>query len=491
MKIAIYTLGCKVNQYETQAMESHLRDKGHELVPFEKAADAYIINTCAVTAVSGHKSRQMIRQARKRNPGAVVAVCGCYAQTDPETVAALGVDLIGGSDRRMEFLADLERLMGKKIMSSTRKLDAGCTGFDPGFKGFEGGLTGFEGGLTDFEGKNATLVTVGNIMSTRTYEELPAGGLSTRTRAMLKVEDGCVNFCSYCIIPYARGPVRSLPLEKAAAEAKRLMEEGYKEIVVTGIEISSWGQDLKPSKTEGRFFCLGEAAQDNKNRPCCLADLIEAVCAAAPRCRIRLGSLEPRTVTEDFCGRVSSLHNLCPHFHLSMQSGCDGTLKRMNRKYDTARYYESVELLRKYYVNPGITTDLIVGFPGETEEEFSATLDFIRKCAFSAMHIFPYSRRPGTPADKMPGQVSKAVKEDRARRAAELAGELEAAYLQSWVGRALTVLFEEPDPDHPGFWRGHAPNYAEVRAAGDNLHNIEQTVHIYDVDREYLVGELT
>ena len=471
MKIAIYTLGCKVNQYETQAMESCLRDRGHELVPFEKAADAYIINTCAVTAMSGHKSRQIIRRAQKQNPAAVVAVCGCYAQTDPETVAALGVDLVGGSDRRMEFLDDLERLMDKKVMSTTRKLDAGCTGFAPGFKGFEGGLTGFEGGLTSAEGKNATLVTVGNIMSTRTYEELPAGGLSTRTRAMLKVEDGCVNFCSYCIIPYARGPVRSLPLEKAAAEAKRLMEEGYKEIVVTGIEISSWGQDLKNG--------LG------------LADLVEAICAAAPLCRIRLGSLEPRTVTEDFCRRVSSLHNLCPHFHLSMQSGCDATLKRMNRKYDTARYYESVELLRKYYVNPGITTDLIVGFPGESEEEFGETLAFIRKCGFSAMHIFPYSRRPGTPADKMPGQVSKAVKEDRARWAAELAGELEAAYLQSWVGKELAVLFEEPDPDHPGFWRGHAPNYAEVRAAGSDLHNVEHTVRICDVDGEYLVGELT
>ena len=527
MKIAIYTLGCKVNQYETQAMESCLRDRGHELVPFEKAADAYIINTFAVTAVSGHKSRQIIRRAQKQNPAAVVAVCGCYAQTDPEAVAALGVDLVGGSDRRMEFLADLERLMDKKIMSTTRKLDAGCTGSDPDFRGFEVGLAGFGGGLTDPEEKIAPLVTVGNIMSTRTFEELPAGGLSTRTRAMLKVEDGCVNFCSYCIIPYARGPVRSLPLDKAAAEAQRLMEEGYREIVVTGIEISSWGQDLKAhskagnkteaegrffclgeaeplrtegtaeGKTEGRFFCLGEAAQDNKNRPCCLApspclaDLVEAICAAAPRCRIRLGSLEPRTVTEDFCRRVSSLHNLCPHFHLSMQSGCDGTLKRMNRKYDTARYYESVELLRKYYVNPGITTDLIVGFPGESEEEFGETLAFIRKCGFSAMHIFPYSRRPGTPADKMPGQVSKAVKEDRARRAAELAGELEAAYLQSWVGKELTVLFEEPDPDHPGFWRGHAPNYTAVRAAGEDLHNMERAVRICDVDGEYLVGELT
>lgn len=489
MKIAIYTLGCKVNQYETQAMESYLRDKGHKLVPFEKTADAYIINTCAVTAVSGHKSRQMIRQARKRNPGAVVAVCGCYAQTAPESVAALDVDLVGGSDRRMEFLADLERLMDKKIMSTTRKLDAGCTGFDPGFKDFGGGLRGFEGAFTNSEGKAAPLVTVGNIMSTRAYEELPAGGLSTRTRAMLKVEDGCVNFCSYCIIPYARGPVRSLPLEKAAAEARRLMAEGYKEIVLTGIEISSWGQDLKrhgARQGDGSSVPLGQQGPSP-----CLADLIEAVCAAAPGCRIRLGSLEPRTLTEDFCRRVSDLHNLCPHFHLSLQSGCDGTLKRMNRKYDTARYYESVELLRKYYVNHGITTDLIVGFPGETEEEFGETLEFLRKCAFTSMHIFPYSRRPGTPADKMPGQVPKAVKEERVRQAAAVAAELERDYLQSWVGQELAVLFEEPDPDHPGFWRGHAPNYTAVRAAGEDLHNMERAVRICDVDGEYLVGELT
>ncbi len=433
MKIAICTLGCKVNQYETQAMEAELTSRGHTLVPFEAEADAYIINTCAVTAVSGHKSRQMIRQAQKRNPAALVAVCGCYAQTDPQAAAALEVDLVGGASGRLAFLDDLERLAKNKIMSTS------------------------------------PLVTVGDIMSTRTFEELPAGGLEGRTRAMLKVEDGCVNFCSYCIIPYARGPVRSLPLHRAAEEAKRLMEEGYKELVVTGIEISSWGRDL-PEKPP-------------------LADLIEAICAAAPDCRIRLGSLEPRTVTGDFCRRLLGLHNLCPHFHLSLQSGCDATLKRMNRKYDTARFYESVELLRKYYVNPGITTDLIVGFPGETEEEFGETLDFLKRCAFTAMHIFPYSRRPGTPADKMPGQVSKAVKEERARRAAAVAEELRRDYLTSLVGQALPVLFEE---SKDGLWRGHAPNYAEVRLASErNLHNIEVHVHICAVNGDVLLGELT
>ncbi len=435
MRVSIYTLGCKVNQYETQAMEGDLLRRGHTLVPFEDSADAYIINTCAVTAMSGHKSRQIIRRAQKRNPAAVVGVCGCYSQTDPQAVSELGVDLISGPSGRMAFLDDLEALAKGRVMSTTSA--------EP-------------------------LITVGNIMSTKTFEELPAGGLEGRTRAMLKVEDGCVNFCSYCIIPYARGPVRSLPLKKAVEEAKALADKHYKEIVLTGIEISSWGQDLKSGQT--------------------LADLVEAVCAAVPGCRVRLGSLEPRTVTEDFCRRISSLHNLCPHFHLSMQSGCDATLKRMNRKYDTARYYESVKLLREYYVNPGITTDLIVGFPGETEEEFAQTLEFLKKCAFTSMHIFPYSRRPGTPADKMPGQISNAVKEDRARRAGEAAEKLRTLYLQSWIGQALPVLFEE---EKEGLWRGHAPNYVEVRTVSANsLHNAEKTVAITEVRGEHLFGAI-
>ena len=437
MKFAIYTLGCKVNQYETQAMEGELLRRGHELVAFEEAADAYIVNTCAVTAMSGHKSRQIVRRCKKRNPAAVVGVCGCYAQTDPKAVAELGVELVSGPSGRIGFLDDLEQIAAERLESRASQ--------SPEPK-----------------------ITVGNIMSTRVFEELPAGGLEGRTRAMLKVEDGCVNFCSYCIIPYARGPVRSLPLDRAAAEAKRLAEKGYREIVLTGIEISSWGQDLK-----------------NGQGP---TELIEAVCAAAPGCRIRLGSLEPRTVTEEFCRRLSSLHNLCPHFHLSLQSGCDETLKRMNRKYDTARYFESVALLRKYYVNPGITTDLIVGFPGETEEEFGKTLAFLERCAFTAMHIFPYSRRPGTPADKMPGQVPNAVKEERARRAAAVAEQLQKAYLQSWVGQSLPVLFEE---EREGLWRGHAPNYVEVwTESADSLHNVEKETRIQALRGDSLWGAL-
>ena len=430
MKFAIYTLGCKVNQYETQAMETVLQGRGHTLVPFEARADAYIINTCSVTAVSGHKSRQIIRRAQKQNPAALVAVCGCYAQTDPQSVADLGVELVGGSDRRMEFLDELEKLWDAR--------------------------------------QEETRITVGNIMSTRTYEALPAGGLEGRTRAMLKVEDGCVNFCSYCIIPYARGPVRSLPLEEAISQAGHLAEQGYKEIVLTGIEISSWGQDLR-----------------NGQGP---TDLIEAICLAAPGCRVRLGSLEPRTVTGDFCRRLSRLPNLCPHFHLSLQSGCDATLKRMNRKYDTARYLESVRLLRQHFDRPGITTDLIVGFPGETEEEFTSTLAFLRECAFSAIHIFPYSKRPGTPAATMAHQVPKAEKEARAHRAAQVMETLRQQYLQSWVGHSLPVLFEE---EKAGAWRGHAPNYVEVKVAStESLHNIEKTVTITGVSGASLLGEV-
>ena len=427
MRTAIYTLGCKVNQYETQAMEAELTRRGHTLVPFDGEADAYIINTCTVTAVSDKKSRQMIRQARKRSPHAIVAVCGCYAQTDPEAVEALEVDLLMGTNDRMGFLDRLEALSP-------------------------------DGGQ---------VVDVDDALRRRTFERLSAGGLEGRTRAMLKVEDGCVNFCTYCIIPYARGPIRSLPAEEAAAQAAQLAAAGYKELVLTGIEISSWGRDL-PGRPEPM-------------------DLIEAVCAAAPGCRVRLGSLEPRTITAEFCRRGVAIPNLCPHFHLSMQSGCDATLKRMNRKYDTERYYESLRLLREYFDRPGITTDLIVGFPGETEEEFEQTLEFVRKCAFSAMHIFPYSRRSGTPAAAMPDQVPNAVKEERAHRAGEVARQLHQTWLESWVGRTLPVLFEE---EKDGLWRGHAPNYTEVFAAGEGLHNVIKNVEIVEVCQGSLKGRV-
>ena len=426
MRVAIYTLGCKVNQYETQAMEQELQRRGHTLVDFESPADAYIINTCSVTAVSDKKSRQMIRRAKSRNPQAVVAACGCYVQTHTPEAQELGIDLIGGTGDRMEFLTLLEQAAED----------------------------------------HRSRVAVDEALRRRTFEVLPAGGMAARTRAMLKVEDGCVNFCTYCIIPYARGPVRSLPLEKAAEQAAGLKAEGYREIVLTGIEISSWGHDFKNGQS--------------------LIDLLEALSAAAPEVRLRLGSLEPRTVTEDFCRRAAALPNLCPQFHLSMQSGCDATLKRMNRKYDTARYLESVELLNRWFDRPAVTTDLITGFPEETEEEFAQTLDFIRKCRFAQMHIFPYSIRPGTPAAKME-QVPKAVKEERARRAAAVAEEMHRSYLEGCVGRTYPVLFEQPKN---GKFFGHAPNYMEVLVDGAELHNALRTVRITDVDGEALLGEI-
>ena len=427
MRIAIYTLGCKVNQYETQAMEQELAARGHQLVDFEQPADAYIINTCSVTAVSDKKSRQMIRRAKKMNPDAVVAACGCYVQTHTDEAAALGIDLIGGTGQRMEFLQQL---------------------------------------LTAAEEKQ-TRVLVDDALHRHEFEILPAGGQQSRTRAMLKVEDGCRNFCTYCIIPFARGPVRSLPLEAAARQTRQLAEEGYREVVLTGIEISSWGQDLP-----------GEES---------LIDLLEAVSAAAGEMRVRLGSLEPRTITEDFCRRASALPNLCPHFHLSLQSGCDETLRRMNRRYDTERYDRSVALLRQYFPGMAITTDLIVGFPGETKEEFEKTLDFIRRCGFAQIHVFPYSIRPGTRAAAME-QVSKSVKEERAARAGAIAAALHEEYLQSCVGKTFPVLFEQPGA--PGFYTGHAPNYMEVEAPGKNLHNCLRPVRITGVEGTLLKGEI-
>ena len=426
MRIAIYTLGCKVNQYETQAMEQELTARGHELVDFEQSADAYIINTCSVTAISDKKSRQMIRRARKLNPDAIVAACGCYVQTHTDEVVELGIDLVGGTGQRMEFLRQL---------------------------------------LTAAEKK--TRVLVDDALHRHEFEILPAGGQMSRTRAMLKVEDGCRNFCTYCIIPFARGPVRSLPISEAVVQTGQLAAEGYQEVVITGIEISSWGQDLDGEKS--------------------LVDLLEAVSAAAGEMRLRLGSLEPRTITEDFCRRAAKLTNLCPHFHLSLQSGCDETLHRMNRRYDTERFYKSVTLLREFFPGVAITTDLITGFPGETEEEFQKTLDFIRRCEFAQIHVFPYSVRPGTRAAAME-QLPKSVKEERAARAGEVAAQLHEQYLQSCVGQVYPVLFEQPGRE--GEFTGHAPNYMEVTAPGEDLHNCLRPVRITGVKGTILKGEI-
>ena len=427
MRFSIETLGCKVNQFETQALELLLTSRGHtECAPGEDC-DACIINTCAVTAESGRKSRQAIRRARKAAPSAVIAVCGCYSQISPEEVEGLGVDLVAGSGGRAAFVTRLEAVYADRVFR--KDID------DP--------------------------------MKRREFESLPTGGLSGRTRAMLKIQDGCCNFCTYCVIPYARGPVRSLPLKDTAAEAARLSDAGYREIVVTGIEISSYGRDLEGAS---------------------LIDAVRAVSEAAPQCRIRLGSLEPRTVTEDFADALLPLGNVCRHFHLSLQSGCDATLRRMGRRYDTARFMQSVSILRDRFPGCGVTTDLIVGFPGETEEEFGETMDFIRRCAFSAMHVFPYSPRPGTAAAAMPDQIEKSVKHERARTAGAAAQDMKRAFLESCVGSVQDVLFETGSG---GWSQGHAGNYAEVAVNTSGLHNRMLPVLITGVNDDILLGKLT
>ena len=427
MKVFLQTLGCKVNQYETQAMETLLAARGHTVSTESDGCDVCIVNTCAVTAESGRKSRQTIRHLREKNPDAVIGVCGCYSQISPEDANALNADVVFGSSDRAAFLVAVENAF------LTRQ----------------------------------RVCQVDDALRRRSFESLPAGNLAGRTRALLKIQDGCCNFCSYCVIPYARGPVRSLPLTQSAEEARLLGEKGYREIVLTGIEIASYGKDFKEKAT--------------------LADAVCLVSENAPGARLRLGSLEPRIVTEEFCARLSALPNLCPHFHLSLQSGCDETLKRMRRKYDSDRFFRSVQLLRRFFPACGLTADLIVGFPGETEEEFQKTLSFIQKCSFSSMHIFPYSPRPGTPAAAMDGQIPNAVKKARAAEAALVMKAMRETFLISCTGTVQQVLFEQ---EIAGKCSGHAGNYCRVTVRGTGLHNKVFPVKITGHGQDFLIGVL-
>lgn len=427
MKIAFYTLGCKTNQYETQAMERLLCEQGHEICSFEDDCDCYIVNTCSVTAVADKKNRAIIRRCRREHPQAILGVCGCYSQHAAQAVRELEVDVVGGSGGRQQFLEDL--LAAAQSRTYQEHLD--------------------------------------NALRRREFEVLPAGGLQERTRAMLKVQDGCTNFCTYCIIPYTRGPIRSAPLETAVAQAKQLEQAGYREIVVTGIEIAGWGKDL-PGKP-----------------PVWL--LIAEICKAVPHLRIRLGSLEPRIVTEEFAAALSGFQNLCPQFHLSMQSGCDTVLARMKRKYTTEEYMESLERLRNAFPGCAITTDMIVGFPGETEEEFEKSLSFIRQCRFADMHIFPYSRRPGTPAAEMPGQLPNAVKEARSRRAIAVAQDMSETYRRSLTGTVQAVLVEGMEGEHSV---GHAMNYVKIYIPGAYPRNEIQTVAVKSLYGDGVTGEV-
>lgn len=417
-KAALHNLGCKVNAYETEAMQHILEAAGYEIVPFAKKADVYVINTCSVTNIADRKSRQMIHKAKKNNPGAVVVAAGCYVQTK-EAEAALdkSIDIIIGNNKKHELVELLEKFEAKRREKTAEQ--------------------------------EMQLVCVADINHEKQeYEELSLERTAEHTRAFLKVQDGCNQFCSYCIIPFARGRVRSRKAEDVLGEVRRLAEHGYREVVLTGIHLSSYGADTG----------------DN------LLHLIELVHEVEGIERIRLGSLEPRIVTEDFVKRLSELEKICPHFHLSLQSGCDTVLARMNRRYDTAEYEAGCRLLRKYFSHPAITTDVIVGFPGETEEEFQITREYLQRIRFYEMHIFKYSKREGTKAAAMKDQVPEQEKTRRSAILLELEKEMSEEFRNAYLGKRVTALLEEKlELDGKTYFTGYTKEYVKVayEAAGD------------------------
>ena len=404
-KAALHNLGCKVNAYETEAMEQLLEAAGYEIVSFEEKADVYVINTCSVTNVADKKSRQMLHRAKAKNPDAVVVAAGCYVQAAADKLREdAAVDLIIGNNRKADLVPLLDAwFAGKEIRES----------------------------ITDLAGSNE-------------YEKLHINKQAEHTRAFIKVQDGCNQFCSYCIIPYTRGRVRSRRPEDVEEEVKILAEEGYKEIVLTGIHLTSYGIDFKD---EGIDFLT----------------LIKRLHAIDGIERIRFGSLEPRVITETFAEELSKLPKICPHFHLSLQSGCDDTLKRMNRHYTCEEYAERCAILRKYFENPAITTDIIVGFPGETEEEFAETLAFAETAAFAQIHVFKYSRRKGTVADKMPEQLSEQEKAGRSDRLLAVTEQLSETYRRQFIGQVTQVLLEEmTEIDGENYVVGYTSRYVRV-----------------------------
>lgn len=401
--VAFHTLGCKVNTYETDAMEQLLLQHGYEIVSFEEIADVYVINTCSVTNMADRKSRQMLHRAKKKNPESVVVAAGCYVQAATEELKNdLGVDLIIGNNRKKELPNLLDQYFKEHIYGD-----------------------------------------VPEISKERCYEDLELSSVSDHTRAYVKVQDGCNQFCSYCIIPYVRGRVRSRCVDDVQEEIERLVANGTKEVVLTGIHLSSYGLDLEEQTT--------------------LLHLIQCIHEIKGVERIRLGSLEPRIVTEDFAKELVKLTKICPHFHLSLQSGCDTTLKRMNRRYTAEEYLECCRILRKYFSNCAITTDVIAGFPGETEEEFNETCDFITKVQFYEMHIFKYSRRKGTKADKMPDQILEQEKTRRSNVLQQLEQEMSKAFREFWIGKEVTVLLEEQiEINGVLYMTGHTPEYVKA-----------------------------
>lgn len=409
--VALHNLGCKVNGYEMDVMQQMLQEKGYKIVSFDERADIYIVNTCTVTNIADRKSRQMLHRAKKKNPDAIVVAVGCYVQAGGEEVLKdEGIDLAVGNNRKKDLVAILEKYMEEGPANSNRKTL-----------------------------EHTTIIDVGK---TAEYEEMRLQETSGHTRAYIKIQDGCNQFCSYCIIPYARGRVRSRSQEDILTEVRGLAEKGYKETVLTGIHISSYGVD--------------------KGKPA-LLELLKGIHGIDGIERIRLGSLEPRIVTEEFARELGKLPKLCPHFHLSLQSGCDATLKRMNRHYTTGEYYEKVRILRRVFGDPAITADIIVGFPGETEEEFQETKAFLEKIKFYEMHVFKYSKRKGTPAAVMENQVPEETKASRSNLLLTMEKMQSKEFRETFLGREEEILFEEGKEIGGDFYQiGHTKQYVKV-----------------------------
>lgn len=405
--VAFYTLGCKVNQYETNAMEQQFINNSYQVVNNNEEADIYVINTCTVTNMAERKSRQMLRRVKEINPEAILVVCGCYAQVAEEELKKIPeIDIILGTNEKNNIVEIVEKYIENNAQTAN---------------------------VSDVS-KQCEFLDFGDV----TYTE--------KNRAVIKVQDGCNMFCSYCIIPYARGRIRSRKIENVVSEITKIAEQGIKEVVITGIHVASYGKDF-----------------DDKTNKIRLIDLLEEINKIDGIERIRLGSLEPTIIEEEFAQRLSKLEKICDHFHLSLQSGCDETLKRMNRKYTTKRYKEATDILRKYYPNVSFTTDVIVGFPGETEKEFDTTYEFLKDIDFYKMHIFKYSPRKGTVASKMPNQIDGNIKEQRSNKLIELSDKNENKHNEKYLGKTLEVLFEEYED---GYFKGHTTNYIMVKVAG-------------------------
>lgn len=432
--VAFHNLGCKVNSYEMDYVQQIFREKGYNVVPFEEKADIYIVNTCTVTNIADRKSRQMLHRARALNPQALVVALGCYVQTDREAVLKDScIDLAIGNNRKKDIVRILEEFLQEREQQEDKAAEA--------------------------VDKTLGSTTIIDIDHTREYEEMQLKKTAEHTRAYIKIQDGCNQFCSYCIIPYARGRVRSRRREDVLAEIRGMVTAGYREVVLTGIHISSYGIDLADESGDYRGDYQGRSR---------LIELVEEIQRLPGLDRIRLGSLEPRIVTEDFAARLAACGKVCPHFHLSLQSGCDSVLKRMNRHYTSGEYSHSVELLRRFFDHPAITTDVIVGFPGETEEEFEQCRRFLEQLELYEMHIFKYSRRKGTAADRMPGQLTDAVKTRRSTVLQQLEREQSKAFRSRYIGQDVEVLFEESRELGIGLCRiGHTADYIRVALPGE------------------------